>query len=190
MTYHLLTKLFVLMPAILLAQQKLPSSLMKDLSRISSQKQIELAMLTVIPDDNQQQIGEGKFYKLDEFEQNSGLYYVYVGKVNSCRAGGCSISTLPDNNADHEYFEYYAIYDSKLVVQQVRVYNYQASHGQEISAGGWLRQFRGYSGNERLVVGKQIDAISGATISVHAITNDIEEKTKLLRQLISIQAKR
>ncbi len=190
MTFHLLIKLFVLMPAILIAEQKLPSSLKKDLARISGQKQIELAELTVIAAGNQPQMSEGSFYSVGDLEKSNGLYYVYVGKVNSCRAGGCSISTFNDDRTDHEYFEYYVIYNAKMVVQHVRVFNYQASHGHEISSVGWLKQFRGYSGNESLAIGKQIDAISGATISVHAITNDIEVKTKLLRQILSMQAKR
>jgi Na+-translocating ferredoxin:NAD+ oxidoreductase RnfG subunit len=59
-------------------------------------------------------------------------------------------------------------------VQQVRIYNYQATHGQEITSKNWLRQFKNYTGEKELMAGKNIDAISGATISVDAIISDIE----------------
>jgi len=66
----------------------------------------------------------------------------------------------------------------------VRVFNYQATHGQEVSAKGWLRQFDGYDGSTVLKVGKDIDAISGATISVYGITRDVQERTRLLARII------
>jgi len=65
------------------------------------------------------------------------------------------------------------------------VYNYQATHGQEVTNKGWLKQFQGYDGSRSLTVGKSIDAISGATVSVLGITNDVQEKTRLLKQIIS-----
>ncbi len=35
-----------------------------------------------------------------------------------------------------------------------------------------------------MTVGKNIDAVSGATISVNAITDDITDKTELLKNLL------
>jgi len=66
-------------------------------------------------------------------------------------------------------------------VQLVEVYNYQATHGYEITAKGWLKQFVGYSAKDTLLVNKDIDGISGATISVFAITEDVQLKTRLLK---------
>jgi Na+-translocating ferredoxin:NAD+ oxidoreductase RnfG subunit len=101
--------------------------------------------------------------------------------VNSCRAGGCSISGNTPANMDSEYFDYYIFFDSAKTVKQVEVFNYQATHGYEITAKGWLKQFTGFSGKDSLVVNKDIDGISGATISVYAITSDVQEKTRMLK---------
>ncbi|HCY41547.1 MAG TPA: FMN-binding protein, partial [Prolixibacteraceae bacterium] len=49
----------------------------------------------------------------------------------------------------------------------------------------WLKQFQGYDGTRPLTVGKSIDAISGATVSVFSITDDIQEKTRLLKKIVS-----
>jgi len=124
---------------------------------------------------------KGKFFKLSA-DTSKPYSYVYVGRVNSCRASGCSLNSSSED-AGFEYFDYYILFDTNKSVQKVQVFNYQATHGQEVTANGWLRQFNGHSGNSSLEVHKNIDAISGATTSVYAITADIASKTKILFQL-------
>jgi hypothetical protein len=126
---------------------------------------------------------QGKFFRILNNSEISEVKYVFVGRVNSCRAGGCSISGNTPANMDSEYFDYYIFFDSAKTVKQVEVFNYQATHGYEITAKGWLKQFTGFSGKDSLVVNKDIDGISGATISVYAITSDVQEKTRLLKKV-------
>lgn len=124
----------------------------------------------------------GKYFLIKE--NNPGQYvYIYVGRANSCRAGGCSIFNEIPKEGSAEYFDYFILFDKDKTVQTVKVFNYQATHGHEITAKGWLKQFKGHDGSERLQAGKNIDAISGATISVHAITIEIEMKTEILKQI-------
>lgn len=126
---------------------------------------------------------QGKFLAL--MNQNTALKkYVYVGRVNSCRQGGCSNPDETLNIQTPEYFDYLIVFDSELAIQQVKVYNYQATHGQEVTNKGWLKQFLGYDGKRSLTVGKSIDAISGATVSVYGIVNDIQDKTRLINQIL------
>jgi len=120
----------------------------------------------------------GQFFKI---ENSGNKGYAYVGRVLSCRGGGCSNGqALTDAAA--EYFDYFILYDGDAKVLQVRVFNYQATHGHGITSRGWLRQFIGYNGSGKLDPGKNIDAISGATISVKAIASDIEYKTRMLKE--------
>lgn len=128
---------------------------------------------------------QGKFLVFSGQNPNELKKYVYVGRVNSCRQGGCSnpIQTLSIETP--EYFDYLIVFDSKPSVQLVKVYNYQATHGQEITNKGWLKQFLGYDGKRSLTVGKSIDAISGATVSVYGIVNDIQDKTRLINQIVA-----
>lgn len=125
---------------------------------------------------------QGKFFRVLNNSEVSDIEYVFVGRVNSCRTGGCSNSKT-QANFESEYFEYCILFDSEKTVKQVEVFNYQATHGYEITAKGWLKQFIGFSGKDSLEVNKNIDGISGATISVFAITNDVEEKTKMLKSI-------
>lgn len=126
---------------------------------------------------------KGKYFQLDE-DAASLFKYIYVGRVNSCRAGGCSISSRVGEDDSSEYFDYFILFDKDKSVKLVKVFNYAASHGQEVTAKGWLRQFVGYNGDKPLQVDKNIDAISGATISVYAITEDVAVKTELLNQVL------
>lgn len=111
--------------------------------------------------------------------------FAYVGRVNTCRSGGCSGDQTTPNLAS-EFFDYFILFDTAGKVMQVRVFNYQATHGHGITSRGWLRQFAGYTGNKKLEPGKNIDAISGATISVRSITFDIEEKSRRVRQQLAM----
>jgi Na+-translocating ferredoxin:NAD+ oxidoreductase RnfG subunit len=47
---------------------------------------------------------------------------------------------------------------------------YREPYGGEVAYDAWRRQFRGKSALDRLEVGKDIRTISGATISVNAVT--------------------
>lgn len=126
---------------------------------------------------------KGKYFLIND-SNLSHYRYIYVGRVNSCRAGGCSMTNDNPHDSNSEYFDYYIIFDSTKSVQTVKVFNYQATHGYEITAKGWLKQFNGHNGTEPLQVDKNIDAISGATISVYAITHDVEMKTEILQQYL------
>jgi len=137
----------------------------------------KLEELTVASSDDE--VLNGVFASVLINEQVVG--FAYVGRVNSCRTGGCSVSK-EELKADgtHEYFDYLVLFDHRVSVKLVKVINYQASHGHEISARGWLKQFIGYNGEDEMQVGKNIDAISGAAISVYAITNDVNRITRML----------
>ena len=126
---------------------------------------------------------QGKYFLISESNAND-FKYIYIGRVNSCRAGGCSLSGNDPVAGNSEYFDYFILFDTRKTVQFVKVFNYQATHGHEITAKGWLKQFVGHDSSKALQVDKNIDAISGATISVHAITHDIEAKTSLLKRLL------
>jgi len=138
-----------------------------------------------LPESLSRRIFQGNFFTVDNGTRDYGAKYVYVGRVNTCRSGGCSAD--PGLSSDHnsEYFDYFILFDAGCTVRLVKVYNYQATHGQEITAKGWLKQFIGYHGENKLNTGKNIDAISGATISTEAITTDIQDKTNLLKQIVN-----
>lgn len=155
-----------------------PKPLFKELSKYSKLESIELKE---IPRSDAKYYN-GKFFKIINTLNNYPLSYIYIGRVNSSRGSGSSIDNKYSDYDQNEYFDYFIFFDKSLSVVLVKVYNYQASHGQEVTSTGWLRQFIGYNGAKSLNVGKEVDAISGATISVNGITTDIKHKTEILKK--------
>lgn len=117
-------------------------------------------------------------------DSTSTFGYVYINRVNSCRAGGCAINQNDIVNG-FEYFDYFLVTDSLGNVVNVKVFNYQATHGHEIMSKGWLKQFVGFNGSQDMNYGKEIDAISGATISAESITEDIKIGQDIIQNLMN-----
>lgn len=118
----------------------------------------------------------GKFYKID-FQGENSIKYVYSGRVNTNRGSNKS-------STNNDFFDYFIFYNPEFTVLKVKIYNMQSSHGEGVASAGWLKQFVGYNGKKMLAVGKNIDAIAGATISTNNLTFDIQSKTKILSEMV------
>jgi hypothetical protein len=150
--------------------------LQKEISRCWTIERTEFTILT---------LGEyptGKYFQL--MQSGNTMGYVYIGRVNSCRTGGCAHPDVAATQSTSEYFDYFVLFNNAKAIVSVVVFNYAATYGHQITARGWLKQFIGFNGEKELTVGKNIDAISGATISVNGITVDIQYRTNKLKQLL------
>lgn len=159
-----------------------PRSLAKDCKKLWEVDGVDLKEC-IVPDSlyHDLLLDKGKIFTISSDGQSIG--YTYVGRIYSCRSGGCGIDPgeqVISIDEDYEYFDYFIIFNEQLSVQKIRVYNYQATHGHEVGGKGWLKQFIGYQGKEKLEYGKNIDSISGATISGNAITYNVQESCRFL----------
>ncbi|QQS49879.1 MAG: FMN-binding protein [Bacteroidota bacterium] len=118
-------------------------------------------------------------------QNNSLIGYAYTGRVFSCREGGCSATAGDAGSDSYEYFDYLILYNIKASIELVRVFNYQATHGQQICNPAWLNQFKNYNGSSVLHYGSDIDAISGATISAISIISDIEKISAIVNKSLA-----
>ncbi|MCF7796444.1 MAG: FMN-binding protein [Lentisphaeria bacterium] len=78
---------------------------------------------------------------------------------------------------------YLVLFSSELKVQRVRVIRYREQIGGAIQEPRWLEQFRGRDRHSGFDPGRHIDGISGATISVNAISRGVQRITVYLSQL-------
>lgn len=178
--------IFIMLPCLVLAQPEV-DYMNKTLAKKLEKEGIEMQQLQEIPLSEpgaSAAFAGGKFFVAGT-SNVSQLHYIFVGRVNSCRSGGCSVPGNTGTNMSSEYFDYFIIFDSNAGVNQVHVFNYRATHGYEICSRGWLKQFSGYNGSGQLEVGKNIDGISGATQSVHAITSDVRHRTNQLKDFLA-----
>ena len=82
----------------------------------------------------------------------------------------------------YDYFDYSIIYSKDLSVMAVLVTTYRSSHGAGICSKGWLKQFKGYQGEE-ISLGKEIDSISGATLSATSMVEDMKRCYFLMEEI-------
>lgn len=71
-------------------------------------------------------------------------------------------------------FDYLVIFNNELEIVNSKVLIYREEYGGEIGSNRWLRQFEGKTGNDRVSPETNIDAISGATISVRSMTRSMD----------------
>ena len=76
------------------------------------------------------------------------------------------------------------LFDHSGEIISVRIVKYRESIGGEVESSYWLGQFVGKTGDDEFKVGQEIDAISGATISVHAITKGVKKLTLLFPYIL------
>ena len=84
-----------------------------------------------------------------------------------------------------DFFDFIVIFDENLIVTKVKILVYREDHGGEIGSKRWLKQFIGSDKNSALKYQKDIAAISGATLSAKAITNEVNKLLKTIGILVN-----
>ncbi len=149
-----------------LGQQTLSKKEMKELSRVfEGELMVSEVNLAGFSTSSGQMLREGDLlFKITEENENRGY-------VLSTEAKG-----------RYDYFDYSIYYSEDLIVKGLIVTVYRSTHGAAICQKKWLSQFHGYDGEE-LNLGKEIDAISGATFSAESVVQDIQRCFALMTSL-------
>lgn len=116
---------------------------------------------------------------------NSGtklLGYACYTSAYGCRIGGCA---APGNATAESYetFDYIVIYDPQLSILKIDITNYPGEYGYEICRTKWLEQFKGKTDGFEL--NKNVDGISGATVSATYLINDLNSVGAKIKTLQS-----
>lgn len=112
-------------------------------------------------------VNNDNFYKV--VASNKVLGYVFLDRA-------------PSKTAD---FDYLILLDVSGTIKKSNVLIYREEYGGEIGSTRWLRQFIGKNTNDNLEYRNNIDAISGATISVRSMinaTNNVLKTIKILKE--------
>lgn len=108
------------------------------------------------------------------------LYKLTLGTIH---LGYAFVDKAPSKTAQ---FDYLVLFDTNLQIIHTKVLIYREEYGGEIGSTRWLKQFLGMSGKDRVALDSNIDAISGATISVRSMTRSMD---KLLQTVGILKAK-
>ena len=81
-------------------------------------------------------------------------------------------------------FDYLVLFDEQFIITKSKVLVYREEYGGEIGSKRWLKQFEGKaSSSKELIYNQDIIPISGATVSVQAMTKAINDLLKSIRIL-------
>jgi len=115
---------------------------------------------------------EQKFYRDEviywEIFSDNGLKYIAV--IDNVYG-----KTLP--------ITFLVIFNLDGSIHRNTIIKYREEHGGEVSASNWLAQFNGRNKNSSFNVGYDIQAISGATISVNSVSKGIKKLTLLFSEI-------
>ncbi len=114
------------------------------------------------------EFGNENFYRISNDKNQIGYFYY-----------GNAISKA-------DTFDYLVIFDNELIIKKIKILAYREDYGGEIGSKRWLKQFNDLSKEDTVVYGKNIKAISGATISARSMTIAINE---LLQSIAILQNK-
>ena len=125
----------------------------------------EIVVKTEFLDQLSSQISDGRFYKV--LVNNQIVNTLYVGQAPS----------------HVSQFDYMVVFDKNHKIVFTKVLIYREDYGFEITSRRWLKQFLGKSTEDQLVYKKDIDAISGATISANSMTKEMNLLLKAIKTL-------
>ena len=77
-------------------------------------------------------------------------------------------------------FEIQVLLDKQHVVRRATVISYPWSHGRDVRRRSFSSQFEGKGPEDAIEIGKDIDAVTGATISCKAMARGVREAVRLL----------
>jgi transcriptional regulator of nitric oxide reductase len=112
-----------------------------------------------------------------------------VEALHVVRGGGTAGWAFIDNvKGKSRPITYLVCFDREAKILDIEILEYRESHGGEVAADMFRAQFRGKSDADRLLVGRDIRNISGATISVRSVTKGTKALAALARHLIEVNS--
>lgn len=121
-------------------------------------------------------------------EKNSKLRFkrnhIYIWEISQ-KDSLIGLAYLDHVKGKSQPITFAVFYDALGTVQQTHIIKYREPIGGEVGNIHWLKQFLGRSTISAYKVGKDIDGISGATISVNAVTRGIHRSTFVVQYLLN-----
>ena len=77
-----------------------------------------------------------------------------------------------------------SIFNQDGSVYNISVIKYREQYGGQIKSKRWLKKFENYTDSSDYIIGRNISAISGATISVHSISKGIHKLSIIINNII------
>lgn len=156
-----------------------PKMLKKTEKQVKKHFKETISLVEFKPEHFDAQASSSSFFYIQNSHQ-ALLGIAVITHANGCVMGGCAISNTHETR--FEQFDILSIYDKGKDLKSLTVLDYPGEHGFEISAKWWLKQFLGSSAAKHKYR-KNIDAISGATISAQSVVDEINALNSIILEL-------
>ena len=129
-----------------------------------------------------------KYWEDEEYELNrvilSGPGQPEIYSVQQGNSRPFAYVFFAETMGKVDTFTYLIIFKPEGIIEKVAVLLYRENYGGEIASKRFLKQFNGKSNGVNMEYNLDIDGISGATISVQAITRAVKENSITFSNLI------
>ena len=145
--------------------EKIQQKVDKEIKLIFNTEDFILEPIIVAEDINAQlkaKVNENNLFKIKKDTEDLG--YAYIGK---------GFGKVDD-------FDFLVLFDTDLIIIKSKILVYREDYGGEIGSKRWLKQFNGKGKNDNIEYGKDIVAISGATLSANSMTVAVNNLLKTI----------
>ena len=127
---------------------------------------------------------EIKIYSEKKARSRFMFDHVYVWKISESNSlvGVAILDNVLGKSLPITYLTCFNM-DGQLI--NAHIVKYREDYGYEVGNRRWLNQFLGLDASSDYKVGKNIDGISGATISVNSVTRGINRSAIIVEHLLS-----
>ena len=127
---------------------------------------------------------EIKIYSEKKARSRFMFDHVYVWKISESNSlvGVAILDNVLGKSLPITYLTCFNM-DGQLI--NAHIVKYREDYGYEVGNKRWLNQFIGLGMNSDFIIGKNIDGISGATISVNSVTRGINRSSIIVEYLLT-----
>jgi len=127
---------------------------------------------------------EIKIYSEKKARSRFMFDHVYVWKISESNSlvGVAILDNVLGKSLPITYLTCFNM-DGQLI--NAHIVKYREDYGYEVGNKRWLNQFIGLGINSDFIIGKNIDGISGATISVNSVTRGINRSAIIVEYLLT-----
>jgi len=127
---------------------------------------------------------EIKIYSEKKARSRFMFDHVYVWKISESNSliGVAILDNVLGKSLPITYLTCFNM-DGQLI--NAHIVKYREDYGYEVGNKRWLNQFIGLGINSDFIIGKNIDGISGATISVNSVTRGINRSSIIVEYLLT-----
>jgi len=127
---------------------------------------------------------EIKIYSEKKARSRFMFDHVYIWKISESNSlvGVAILDNVLGKSLPITYLTCFNM-DGQLI--NAHIVKYREDYGYEVGNKRWLNQFIGLDVNSDFIIGKNIDGISGATISVNSVTRGINRSAIIVEYLLT-----